>query len=159
MHFTKYYFFTGGAIGKNYSKVRLLLLNPTLEGKDRSRMLPASLDMLNKSLKYHPKTGQLWLGIERKIVDTSLVRGGGLHVGEGKRSKLALVEDDPVPERMFISYFLENVAVGQPKIIAGHLTLIPLVIQRNFFYDQFLSGIEFTGVCMYKASFDFDMLM
>lgn len=45
-------------------------------------------------------------------MQTNFASKDSLKVGTQKCSKFALLDDNPVPDAMFISYFLQNVVVG-----------------------------------------------
>lgn len=52
--------------------VSLVLLSPALKGSHDGRSFLEGLHALNKTLKFHPKSGDLGLGIERDLVKGNL---------------------------------------------------------------------------------------
>lgn len=117
---------------------RNMLINPAINGNQGSSNIREKLKKLNKSLHFvEPRKDQF--GAEREIVENNAHQSQYFKIGNQNCLKFALVENDPREEGIFINYFLPNTVAGRQKAIAGHLTLWPLVIERNFFHERFIS--------------------
>lgn len=133
---------SGGMIvhGLLQSILKTMLINPVINGKQGSYKFREAIKKLNKSLQFYPRNEE-GFGLERQVVEGSNLARGYFKVGKEKCSKFALIEDDPREDGTFINFFLKDSVAGNMEVIAGHLTVFPLGVERNFFHQRFLSGV------------------